>query len=234
MQQHNEMNREQWLSLVMDELRPHFRDALKVVGAKYPQTPTQLPKNIRVTCGFPSQHARSAKYKAIGESWTSAVSADKTFEVLVSPIEDRSVEAAAILCHELGHIADDHKHGHRGPFRMLVKEMGLDGPATATYAGDKFKQIMRPIIKLHGHYPHAKLDVLPEYKKQSTRLLKCMCPVKGCGYTVRVTRTWIDKAGAPICPNNDAHRAANAKGIQYMVEMMSGKRKKAKLTGHAS
>lgn len=228
--QHNEMNREQWLTLVMDELRPHFRDALKVVGMKYPQTPTHLPKNIRVTCGFPSQHARSAKVKAIGESWTSAVSADKTYEVLVSPVEDRSVEAAAILAHELAHVADDHRHGHRGPFRMLVKEIGLDGSATATFAGEKFKQIMRPIIKLHGHYPHARLDVLPEYKKQTTRLIKVLCKHSSCGYTCRVTRMWLDRFGPPMCPAKTP--AGKVLNHGQMVEMFGGKRRKPKLAGH--
>lgn len=221
-QHHNEMNREQWLGLVMDELRPHFRDALKAVSVRYPTVPVALPKNIRVTCGFPSQHARSAKVQAIGESWTSKVSADKTYEVLVSPVEDRSVEAAAILAHELCHIADDHRSGHRGVFKALVQAIGLDGPATATYAGDKFKQTMRSVIKLHGHYPHAKLDVLPEYKKQSTRLIKVLC--KECGYTARVTRMWLDKSGTPIC---------GVKAHGHMTEMMGGLRKKAKLQNHA-
>lgn len=35
-------------------------------------------------------------------------------------------------------------------------------------------------------------------KKQSTRMIKASCPE--CGYTVRVTRKWLDTAGAPICP----------------------------------
>lgn len=229
--QHNEMNREQWLGLVMDELRPHFRDALKAVGQKYPQTAVSLPKNIRVTCGFPSQHARSAKVKAIGESWTSRVSADKTYEVLVSPVEDRSIEVAAILAHELAHVADDHRHGHRGPFKMLVHELGLEGPATATYPGEKFKQMMKPIIKLHGHYPHAALEVLPEYKKQTTRLIKCLCKNPGCGYTCRVTRMWLDRFGAPLCPAKSP--AGKLLNHGPMVEMFGGKRKKAHLTGHA-
>lgn len=228
--QHNEINREHWLGLVMDELRPHFRDALKELGAKYPTLPTSLPKNIRVTCGFPSQHARSAKIHAIGESWTSKVSADKTFEVLVSPVEDRSVEAAAILTHELCHIADDHQHGHRGPFKKLVYAMGLEGSARATYPGDRFKSMMRPIIKLHGHYPHAKLDVLPEYKKQTTRLCKVMCKHADCGYVARVTRLWLDKYGPPICPAMRADGVSKKHG--QMVEMMGGKRRKAKLANH--
>jgi uncharacterized Zn finger protein (UPF0148 family) len=33
---------------------------------------------------------------------------------------------------------------------------------------------------------------------QGTRLLKVFCST--CGYTARVTKRWIDKAGTPICP----------------------------------
>ena len=37
--------------------------------------------------------------------------------------------------------------------------------------------------------------------KQTTRLLKCQCDI--CGYTVRVTRKWLD-IGAPHCPDHGA------------------------------
>lgn len=186
-QQHAVVNRERWLGLVMDELRPYFKEA------GHP-----LPKNVRVSVGFPSRHARSGKVRAMGESWQSSVSLDKTYEVFVSPIEDDSVNAAAILTHELGHVADDFKHGHRVPFKRIVRAVGLDGPASATVAGSQFKRMMKPIIKLHGPYPHAKLDVMPEYRKQSTRMLKVYC--KECGYTARTTHFWLDKEGAPLCP----------------------------------
>jgi rubrerythrin len=35
--------------------------------------------------------------------------------------------------------------------------------------------------------------------KQTTRLLKAICPV--CGYTVRVTKRWAE-IGLPICPED--------------------------------
>ena len=37
-------------------------------------------------------------------------------------------------------------------------------------------------------------------KKQSSRLLKAEC--ESCGYTVRVTRKWVDQVGAPHCPTH--------------------------------
>lgn len=40
--------------------------------------------------------------------------------------------------------------------------------------------------------------------KQSTRMLKAICQSEtdgeACGYTVRITRKWVDELGAPCCP----------------------------------
>jgi hypothetical protein len=191
------LNREDWLGAVMDELRPVFKRAC------YP-----LPKNIRVTCGFPSTHARSALKRATGESWTSNASGDGTFEVLVSPVEAESVAAAAILAHELSHVAAGHKCGHRGPFVTCIRAVGLVDKPTATHAGEAFKQFMQGVIVLYGEYPHAPLNVVPLRKVQGTRLLRCRCPA--CGYTVRVTAKWLDLAGPPICPNFSGHNGWKA------------------------
>lgn len=67
--------REDWLNQAVEELRPVF-DA-----NGFP-----LPANIRVTCGFPSRHARSLN-RAIGEHWSDKASSDGTHEILISPVE---------------------------------------------------------------------------------------------------------------------------------------------------
>ncbi len=46
-------------------------------------------------------------------------------------------------------------------------------------------------------YPHRTLDVTVNARKQSTRLLRIVCPA--CGYTARTTRHWLDR-GLPTCP----------------------------------
>lgn len=199
MKEAKELNREMWLGVVMDELRPMFKQA------GYP-----LPKNVRVTCGFPSTHARSALKRAIGESWTSDASGDGTYEVLISPVEEDSVKAGAILAHELAHISAGHQHGHRGPFVECIRAIGLEGKPTATSAGDAFISFMKGVIKLYGKYPHAALDVNPERKVQGTRLLKCWCPE--CGYTARITAKWLNIAGAPWCPG---HANADSYKMQF-------------------
>jgi len=55
-------------------------------------------------------------------------------------------------------------------------------------------------------------EVLVNQKKQKTYMLKVICP-SGCGdngevYTVRMTQKWLDKFGAPLCPNCEKHMKA--------------------------
>jgi hypothetical protein len=62
-------------------------------------------------------------------------------------------------------------------------------------------EVLKTLDKKLGTYPHAALDPSEGIKKQSTRLLKVEC--EACGYTVRVTRKWLDEAGSPLCPCNE-------------------------------
>lgn len=176
------MTREEWLSSAVEELRPVFD----------PINP--LPEKIRVTCGFPSVRSTALK-KRIGEHWSPKASEDQTHEILISPVLDDSVEVFAVLVHELAHAATD-GDGHQGRFPATVKSLSLEGKPSQTYAGDAFKQRFKDLIDGLGPYPHAKLNV-GSHKKQSTRMLKAVCPA--CGYTVRLTSKWL-AVGLPICP----------------------------------
>jgi len=176
------MTREEWLSAAVEELRPVFD----------PINP--LPEKIRVTCGFPSVRSTALK-KRIGEHWSPKASEDQTHEILISPVLDDSVEVFAVLVHELAHAATD-GDGHQGRFPATVKSLSLEGKPSQTYAGDAFKQRFKDLIDGLGPYPHAKLNV-GSHKKQSTRMLKAVCPA--CGYTVRLTSKWL-AVGLPICP----------------------------------
>lgn len=176
------MTREEWLSAAVEELRPVFD----------PINP--LPEKIRVTCGFPSVRSTALK-KRIGEHWSPKASEDQTHEILISPVLDDSVEVFAVLVHELAHAATD-GDGHQGRFPATVRSLSLQGKPSQTYAGDAFKQRFKDLIDGLGPYPHAKLNV-GSHKKQSTRMLKAVCPA--CGYTVRLTSKWL-AVGLPICP----------------------------------
>jgi hypothetical protein len=189
------INREQWLSQAVDELRPVF----DIVG--HP-----LPTNIRVTCGFPSKHARSLN-RAIGEHWSNRASSDSTHEILISPVVDDPFEVFGILVHELAHSATDGQ-GHKGDFPKLVKAMWLDGKPTATVVGARFRDNFAELVESLGEYPHGHLNVKADSKTQSTRMLKAVCttcieyhPDTGAfktQYVIRVSDKWAKK-GLPTC-----------------------------------
>jgi hypothetical protein len=60
---------------------------------------------------------------------------------------------------------------------------------------------LRPVFAGLGHPLPEKLRASCGWPSNwSTRLLKAEC--EECGYTVRVTKKWLEAKGAPICPCN--------------------------------
>jgi hypothetical protein len=181
-------NREDWLTAAVNELRPFF----DTVGKP-------LPANVRVTCGFPSNAKRSG---AIGECWADTASADKTFEVLISPTLDDPLHVFDVLVHELCHsTAGAMNHGinfqKAAALMHLVPSLGPKG-WKATGRGVQFEPTYGAIIDSLGPYPHAALTMSTK-KTQGTRMLKAVCP--SCGYTVRLTQKWA-ALGLPSCPQD--------------------------------
>jgi hypothetical protein len=182
-------NREDWLSAAVSELRPFF----EAVGKP-------LPANERGTCGFPSNAKRSG---AIGECWADTASADKTFEVLISPVLDDPVKVFEVLVHELCH-ATAGAMNHGVNFQKVANLMHLAPSPTkagwkATGQAATFAPVYGEIIKSLDAYPHAALSMTTK-KTQGTRMLKAVCP--SCGYTVRLTSKWA-ALGLPSCPQDD-------------------------------
>jgi hypothetical protein len=190
----NFLTREEWLSAAVAELRPLF------IANGYP-----LPDRIRVSCSFPSQHARSLN-RAIGEHWSSAASDDGTHEILISQVIDDPMEVLGVLIHELSHAATD-GDGHRGRFVGCVRSFSLEGKPSATTIGAAFHEDFSPLAESLGAYPHGRLNVSAIRKTQSTRMLKAFCP--GCGYTIRLSARWAmrgDQVNVPYCPSCPAVR----------------------------
>jgi len=181
------MNREEWLESAVAEVRPVFT----VFGSP-------LPKQIRVTCGFPSRNARS-RLRSVGEHWSPKASSDGTHEILISPVLSASLDVLGTLVHELCHAATD-GDGHGAKFTRLARKMSLEGKPTETTAGDKFKTAFADLLDGLGMYPHAKLNVGFDKKTQSTRMHKASC--QHCGYTIRLSQKWAN-VGIPDCPDTD-------------------------------
>ena len=189
------ITREEWLERAVSALRPLFKRA----GAP-------IPTKVRVACGFPSRNARASSRQTIGECHDS--DAGGVPQVFISPAVAEPVQVAAILVHELIHAAIGCEHGHGPVFRKLALKLGLEGKMTATVAGADFAADLKLLTGKLGKYPHAALNPGGGRKRPGSRLLKASCP--GCGYTVRVTRKWLDDVGAPLCPDP----ACDARGME--------------------
>lgn len=177
--------REEWLQACVDILRPAFKAAGE-----------PLRDTVRVSCAFP----RRSRGKAIGQHWPTNFSTDKHDEIFISPILAEPLRVADVLTHELVHT---HHSNHKArTFGKLARALHLEGKLTATTGGDAFKHAFGKAIAALGVYPHGAMKEKARHTgQQSTRLLKVEC--KECGYIARVTRKWIDEAGAPLCPEHE-------------------------------
>jgi len=194
--------RETWLARATDYLRPMFEDQ-----------GYQIPSDVRVTCGFPSSMALRSKNgrRAIGMCWSRGCSDANINEIAISPClsgETDSLQVLATLVHELVHAVDDCKNDHGPAFKRIALAVGLEGKMTATHASTGLNAHLQKFIDAEGFFPHAALDVAKTHKKQSTRMIKARCvneffcesDERGNLYTVRLSRSWLEKGGAPICP----------------------------------
>ena len=191
----NTQTREEWLEEATAEIKAQVLTG-DVINNKDNRA-TEWPP-IRLSCGWPG--GRGNKNKASGECWSAACSADKTVEIFVSPVLADPVEVLAVVVHELIH-AIRPRAGHKAPFKRVAVAAGLEGKMTATVAGDQLRGTLATMAAALGEYPHATLSQLGGKKKQGTRLKKVGCP--DCGYVCRVTASWLDDVGAPLCPAHD-------------------------------
>jgi hypothetical protein len=176
--------REEWLTAATEEFRAVF------AANSFP-----IAANIRLSCGFPSTAKRSG---AIGECWADTSSADKTMEILISPVLAEPMRVADVLVHELCHTTAGAMN-HGATFRKAAEAMHLIPCVAkgykATSHGDAFVAVFKQLVESLGDYPHAELS-LSGRKTQTTRMLKAVCPT--CGYTVRLTQKWA-AMGLPTC-----------------------------------
>lgn len=186
--------REDWLTAAVGELKPFF--LLNGVS---------ISDKIRVSCALPS-NAKRTNFKSVGECFPNTNSADAHFEIFISPVLADPIKVFETLIAMLCHTANGALN-HGKPYQKIADAMLLlpNGTQSARYKsvthGDAFVQAYKQIIESLGAYVHAELSASVG-KKQSTRMLKCLCP--SCGYTVRLTSKWAYKNGnlnLPICPN---------------------------------
>ena len=202
----SDMNREEWLNAMAGRVKPIFEGA-----------GLTLADNYKMSCGWSSRGAKGkAGLSRIGECWSPVSSSGGFTEIFISPVIDDSVTVAATLVHELLHAVIGVEHKHDKVFGRFAKHLGLKGPMKSTTPGDALTGRLNTLISELGNYPHARMEVLTNgKKKQSTRMLKVVCPQ--CGYTVRIAAKWLEE-GVPTCPcGTEMQEQANEGGNEEDV-----------------
>jgi hypothetical protein len=160
-----------------------------------------VPKNVKVSCGFPHMRAFSSRNPRIGECWYPQTNAKgtTTHQIFISPVLHDPLRVLDVLTHEVVHTIAGPGAGHKAPFKSVAVDVGLEGKMTATVAGEELTAFLTKVKRRLGNYPHDPLSKLTTtHKKDGIRQLKAMCQT--CGYTIRLSRKWIDELGLPRCP----------------------------------
>lgn len=176
------LNREGWLTELAKRCETYFKG---LALAPY-----------RLTCGWPSRSALPSKSVRIGECHGAKSSKGGTHELFISPLLDKPVEVAGVVCHEMAHVAAgiDAKHG-KG-FKKVCDHIGLTAgkPTTAGPGPYLLTQLDKLCGKL-GPYPHSAMIPGRKVTKAGSEVrLVCVC---GC--RVVMSMKWFVEVGAPTC-----------------------------------
>ena len=186
--------RQEWIEAAVVLFREHF-------AANW----WTVPDKVRVSMGFPIG-VKDGKRK-LGQCFHAVHSADGHSEIFLSPDHRGTQEVLETIAHELIHATVENPNppegykpvGHKGTFKVCALAIGFKAPMASTPADEKMLDFCKLVTDKIGEFPAGVLS-MAKRKKKATYLLKCMC--ESCGYTARVTAKWIDKAGEPICPQD--------------------------------
>lgn len=183
--------REEWLTAAMEELE-----------ALFTRHGYRVPEKIKVSCGWGSG-SRGTSKKILGQCWAPNASTGGHTEIFIAPSVDEPVKVLGVLVHEMIHGVVGVEAGHGGPFKAACAKLGMEGKATQATPGAALRRwIAEDLLPKLGKYPHDALNDAAR-KKQTTRMVKLVCPVmkdeKRNPYTVRMSRKWLEK-GVPVSP----------------------------------
>jgi hypothetical protein len=144
----NTMNRtrENWLNDAVTVFTPKFED----MGFKLPA--------LRVSVGYGPSGARFENSVILGVTLNNTVVEDGAFEIWISPEIQEQSRALDVLIHELAHCAAGFEAGHKGDFEIIARMFGLEGPLTATTAGEGLKTELDLLTIELGTYPGSFVD----------------------------------------------------------------------------
>jgi len=192
----NKINRETYLEAMTDKAVVLFEDA----GYKI----SDIRSIIKVSCGFPPNTRVGTKFTTLGVCINPKASASGNHEIYINPVTSESVKVIDILIHELTHAMTNTqfpnaKQSHGKEFKMVSKGIQMDGNKKFKYAcanPDLIKKIESWVKEL-GEYPHDKITLKGNRKKQTTRNLKVEC--QSCLWSFRTSNQNINRIQSYKC-----------------------------------
>lgn len=183
------VTREAWLIAAMGLLDEEF---FKGKGYK-------LPEKLGVSCGIPK-----GKSTAIGQCWDPTVAADGTTHMFICPSIDQPIRVLDILLHEMIHALVGIEQKHNKVFRKYVKEFGLAGKATATYAeeGSELWVTLSKIREQLGNYPHSAMSKIRKKVTVKSKWVRYVSTTEP-KYKVVINEDRVEEFGVPIDPWGD-------------------------------
>ncbi len=152
----------------------------------------EAPERITIVFGFPSKGSRPSKKRRIGEFAHKFMQGFPDYPensglISLHPtIFNTPSRVLDVLLHEMIHAVCP-EDGHRRRFPKLAKRCGLNGKMTATVAGPELQEKLEGFLKDHlPPMPPGYGDLNPNRKKQTTRMLKYVCPA--CGQIIRAAK----------------------------------------------
>lgn len=191
--------REAWLIAAMRLLDHEFFD-----GSGY-----ELPEKLGISCGFPL-----GKRSAIGQCWDPTVTQDGTIHMFICPSIGEPTRVLDITLHEMIHAAVGLECGHKGAFKKLALEFGLEGKMTATYVteGTELHQKLELIAERLGKYPHSPLNKTRPKKLRVSGSVTMVSP-QDPAFHVKMRRKLLEEVGAPYDPwGNEMHEKGMGEG----------------------
>lgn len=179
-----------------------LNEGVKILAERFfTEAGYDFPENVQVSCGF----TKSTSDKAIGQCFSPECSTAGVTHMFICPTRDEPIDVLQILLHEMIHAFVGVEHGHKKPFRAFVKEFGMAGKPTATYAeeGSELWNRLASVSTALGPYPHKAMQPVKKGKKKGgSGWVRLMSP-NDEGYRIVISPKMLEEHGAPMDPWGD-------------------------------
>jgi len=185
------MNRETWLEEGIKQLDATFFNA----------NGYELPAKMQISCGFP----KGIGNRKIGQCWHPQASKDETTQMFVSPSIDAPVQVLGVILHELVHACVGVEVGHKGIFRKLAHEFGLEGRMTATFVkeGSLLHGTLSQMAESLGPYPHSAMQRTSGTGGKKTNIWERYVSKSDPTYKIVISPRSVERWGVPLDPGGN-------------------------------